>query len=80
MSFSVADSEFVSACRLQMVDNMQKGLAPEAGIDKEKLKRALEIIRQERSIGAAGGGKKTKKESGPVIEIDLEAFMKGGKL
>ena len=42
-------------------------------IDKEELKRALGVIRQERSLGDAGGSK--AKGKAPTIPLDLEAFM-----
>ena len=73
MPFSVEDATFVADMRLKLVQNMQKNLAPEHGIDKEDLKRALEVVRKERSLGDAGGSK--AKGKAPVIPLDLEAFM-----
>ena len=75
-TFSVEDAKFVSECRVKMVVNMQNGLVPEAGLDKEQLKRALEIVRKERSLGLAGAGKVTKRKAAPMIPIDLNEFMK----
>ena len=74
MPFSAEDATFVADMRLKMVQNMRDQLAPEHGIDKEELKRALTVVRKERSIGDAGGSK--AKGKAPVIPLDLEAFMK----
>lgn len=73
MSFTVDDARFVADMRMKMVQNMQKGLTPSMGIDKEELKRALEMIRKDRSIGAASSAK--GKRSAPTIPIDISAFL-----
>lgn len=73
MPFSIEDATFVADARLKMVQNMAKGLAPESGIDKEELKRALEVVRKDRSLGDAGGSK--AKGKAPQIPMDLGAFM-----
>lgn len=74
MSLTIEDAQFVANTRLKMVQNMQAGLLPEAGIDKEKLKKALELVRKDRSLGDATGSK--AKAKAPVIPIDLSSFMK----
>jgi len=74
MSISIEDARFVADMRLKLVQNMRDGLTPEAGIDKEKLKAALAIVRQDRSIGDATGSK--AKAKAPTIPIDLEAFKR----
>ena len=73
MPFSAEDATFVAETRLKMVQNMAKNLPPEHGIDKEKLKAALEIVRSERSLGDATGSK--AKAKAPTIPLDLKAFM-----
>lgn len=73
MPFTVEDAHFVSDMRLKLVQNMRDGLAAEAGISKEKLRKALEIIRQDRSIGDATNSK--AKAKAPTIPLDLGAFM-----
>lgn len=73
MSLSIEEAQFVSNTRLKMVQNMQAGLSPEAGLDKEKLKAALELVRKDRSIGDASNSK--AKGKAPTIPIDLKAFM-----
>ncbi len=77
MPITVEDARFVADMRLHMVQNMLAGKAPEAGIDKEKLKAALEMVRQDRSIGDATGSK--AKGKAPTIPLDLGAFMKPKK-
>ena len=74
MPFSVEDARTAADMRLKMVQNMQNNLAPEHGIDKDELKRILESVRSDRSIGDAGGS--NAKGKAPVIPLDLEAFMK----
>ena len=73
MPFSAEDATFVADMRLKMVQNMQGGLAPEHGIDKEELKRALSVVRSERSLGDSTGSK--AKAKAPIIPIDLGDFM-----
>ena len=73
MSLTIEDARFIADTRLLLVQNMRDEKAPESGIDKEKLKRALELVRQDRSIGAATGSKAKGKT--PSIPIDLGAFM-----
>lgn len=74
MAFSVEDATYVADMRLKMVQNMQNQLPPEHGIDKDELKRCLEVVRKDRTLGDAGGSK--AKGKAPVIPLDLEAFMK----
>lgn len=74
MSITVEDARFVADMRLKLVQNMRDGLVPEAGIDKEKLKAALAIVRKDRSIGDATGSR--AKAKAPTIPIDLADFMK----
>lgn len=74
MPLTIEDARFVADTRLKLVQNMRDGLAPEAGIDKDKLKKALELVRHERSIGDATNSK--AKAQAPSIPIDLSAFMK----
>jgi len=73
MPLTIEDARFVADTRLKLVQNMRDGLAPEHGIDKEKLKKALEIVRHERSIGDATGSK--AKAKAPSIPLDLASFM-----
>lgn len=73
MSLSIEDAQFVADTRLKLVQNMRDGKVPEAGIDKEKLKQALELVRQDRSIGDATGSK--AKAKAPTIPLDLDNFM-----
>jgi hypothetical protein len=75
MPLTIEDAKFVSELRLQIVENMQANRESDFGIDKEKLKKALDIVRAERSIGAAAGGKASKRKSEPVVPIDLDALM-----
>lgn len=73
MPYTAEQAKFVADLRLKMVQNMAANKPPEAGIDKEKLKEALEIVRHERSIGdATNSGAKAKA---PIIPLDLDAFM-----
>lgn len=73
MSLSVEDAQAVAQLRLKMVQNMEKNLPPEHGIDKEELKIILEKVRHSRSIGdSTGSGAKAKA---PTIPLDLNAFM-----
>ncbi len=73
MPLTIEDARFVADTRLKLVQNMRDGVAPEHGIDKEKLKAALELVRHERSIGDATNSK--AKAKAPSIPIDLGAFM-----
>lgn len=73
MPFSVEDARTAADMRLKMVQNMQNNLPPEHGLDKDELKRILESVRNERSIGDAGGSK--AKGKAPTIPLDLDAFM-----
>lgn len=77
MSFTIEDARFVADTRLKLVQNMRDGRAAEAGISKEELRRALDMIRKDRSIGAATNSKAKGKE--PSIPIDLGSFMKNAK-
>lgn len=74
MGLSIQDAQFVADTRLKLVTNMKNDLVPEAGIDKEDLKRALALVRQDRSIGDATNSK--AKAKAPIIPLDLGAFMK----
>jgi hypothetical protein len=51
---------------------VQAGRALDHGIDKERLKEALDTVRTDRSLGAGSKKGKTKSE---VIPIDLDALM-----
>lgn len=75
MSLTKEDADFVANCRLRVLQNIQAGKVPEADIDEEKLKRAYEIIRKDRSLGAAGKGSKSKSKAEDVVPLDLNAFM-----
>jgi len=75
MSLTIEDARFVSDTRLKIIENMQAGREPDFGIDKEKLKKALEIVRSERTIGAASSSKAGKKSSAPTVPVDLDALM-----
>lgn len=77
MGLSTEDARFLADTRLKLVQNMQDGLAPESGIDQEKLKTALELVRKDRSIGDATNSK--AKGKAPVIPLDLGEFMAKGK-
>jgi len=72
MSLTIEDARAVADMRLKLVQNMKADLAPETGIDKDEMKRILEIVRHDRSIGDATGSK--AKAKAPMIPIDLEAF------
>lgn len=74
MPLTVEDAQFVSQTRLKIVQNIAADRPSDDGIDKDRLKRALDIVRSERSIGAAGAGKKSAAK-GPVVPIDLDALM-----
>jgi len=73
MSLTIEDARFVADMRLKLVQNMRDGLVPEAGIDKDKLRTALELVRRDRSIGDATNSK--AKAKAPMIPIDLGDFM-----
>lgn len=73
MSLTIEDAQFVSQMRMKMLKNMQEDKPAEADIDRDELKRALDIVRQSRSIGDATGSK--AKAKAPVIPMDLDAFM-----
>lgn len=73
MGLSIEDARFVADTRLKLVQNMSDGKAPEAGIDKDTLKAALEMVRTDRSIGDATNSK--AKAKAPIIPIDLKSFM-----
>lgn len=73
MSLTIDDARVIADTRLKLVQNMRDGLAPEAGIDKEKLRHVLDLVRQDRSIGDATNSK--AKAKAPTIPIDLGAFM-----
>jgi hypothetical protein len=73
MSLSLEEATFISNTRLKMVQNMQNDLPPEHGLDKEKLKECLALVRKDRSIGDATNSK--AKGKAPQIPIDLKAFM-----
>jgi hypothetical protein len=75
MPLTIEDARFVSEMRLKIVENMQAEREPDFGIDKERLRKALDIVRAERSIGAAAGGKASKKASTPTVPVDLDALM-----
>ena len=70
---TIEDARLIADMRLKLVQNMRDGLAPEADIDKDKLKAVLAIVRKDRSIGDATGSK--AKAKAPIIPIDLDAFM-----
>lgn len=72
-TITVEDAKFVANMRLKMVQNMQNGLPPEEGIEKEDLKTVLAKVRHSRSIGDATGSK--AKAKAPMIPIDLDAFL-----
>lgn len=74
MSLSIEDAQFVSNTRLKLLQNIKAQLPPDHGIDKEKLKLALELVRTDRSLGDTTGSK--AKAKAPIIPIDLESFMK----
>jgi hypothetical protein len=73
MGLSIEEARFVADTRLRLVQNMSKDLPAEAGIDKEDLKKALAMVRQDRSIGDATNSK--AKAKAPTIPIDLKSFM-----
>lgn len=75
MSLTIEDARFVSEMRLKIVENMQANREPDFGIDKDRLRRALEIVRSERSIGAASSAKAAKASASPTVPIDLDALM-----
>ena len=77
MSLTIEDARMVADMRLKLVQNMRDGKVPEAGIDKEKLRAALELVRRDRSIGDATNSK--AKAKAPMIPLDLSAFMKPKK-
>ena len=79
MPLTIEDARFVSEMRLKIVENMAAGRAKDHGIDKDRLRKALDIVRVERSIGAASSAKSKKAASDPVVQIDLDALM-GKKL
>ena len=72
MPLTIEDARFVSDMRLKIVQNVQAKREPDYGLDKEQLRKALEVVRTERTLGAASA--KTKKK-GEVIPIDLDALM-----
>ncbi len=74
MSLSITDAREVADMRLKLVQNIRDGRAPESGIDEDRLKVVLEMVRQDRSIGDATGSK--AKGKAPTIPLDLDAFMK----
>ena len=74
MGLTIEDARFIANTRLKLVQNMQEGKVPEAGIDKEVLKKTLDLVRQDRSIGDATNSK--AKAKAPTIPIDLKSFMK----
>lgn len=73
MGLTVDDAKELAQMRLRLLENKKKGLPAEHGIDKEKLKDCLELIRKDRSLGDATGSK--AKAKAPVIPMDLDAFM-----
>jgi len=73
MSLTVQDARDVADMRLRLVQNIRDHKAPEAGIDQEDLKRCLELVRRDRSIGDATNSK--AKAKAPQIPINLEDFM-----
>ena len=77
MSLSIQDAQFVADCRLKLVTNMKNDRVPEHGIEEDDLKRSLELVRHDRSIGDATNSK--AKAKAPVIPLDLSAFMKPNK-
>lgn len=70
---TIEDAQAIRDMRLKMVQNMQKGLAPEHGIELDELRSILDKIRKTRSVGAISG-KAAKADA--VIPLDLDAFMK----
>jgi hypothetical protein len=72
MPLNIEQARFVSDMRLKIVQNVQAGRALDHGIDKERLKEALDTVRTDRSLGAGSKKGKTKSE---VIPIDLDALM-----
>ena len=74
MPITAEDARTVADLRLKMVQNMRAGKPPEADIDKEELKRALEMVRKDRSIGDATGSK--AKAKAPSIPFDIDSFLK----
>lgn len=76
MALTVEDARQIADMRKKLIENMNKGLVPEAGIDKSELKRILELVRSDRSIGVEAGNKK-KSAAKTMIPLDLDAFMKG---
>lgn len=73
MPLTAEQARDVADLRLTMIQNMQKDLPPEHGIDKERLRAALDAVRQERSLGDTTGSK--AKAKAPSIPLDLDAFM-----
>lgn len=78
MRLTVEQAQNVSQLRLKMVQNMQKGVPAESGIDEEVLRQALESIRADRSLGEASQAK-GKGSSASTIPLDLGEFMKKKK-
>ena len=74
MPLTIEDARFVSDCRLQIIQNTEAGKPPSEGIDEDRLRAALDLVRQEMTIGAASAAKK-KKSAAAVVPIDLDALM-----
>ena len=74
MSMTSEDARFVAEARLAIVKNMQAGKPASSGIDKARLRQALELIREDRTLGEAS---KSKKAAENVVPINLSDFMKG---
>ena len=72
MSMTPQEARDVAQMRLTVVKNMQAERPADSGIDKNDLKRALELIRQDRSLGEAA---KNKKAAEAVVPINLDDFM-----
>lgn len=76
MSLSVEEARRVSEMRLAIVENIKANRPPSEGIDKDELKKMLDAVRADRTIGAAGSGKARKKAAEPVVPMDLKAWLK----
>lgn len=74
MPLTIEQAHFVSDCRLAIIQNTQAGRPPSEGVDEERLRQALDIVRSERTIGAASQAK-AKKGKAAVVPIDLDALM-----
>jgi len=81
MSNLIEDTRFLSALQQRILANLQEGLPAETGIDRDDLRRGIQLLRKDRSVAAttkAAATRKSKAAPPPDLNDLLSSFSTKG--